>query len=378
MQRQTFFWSLVVPLTLAACGGSGAAGPGSGGLSVTVTTTGSAPDTDGYVVILNDTLEQPVAPGGTATWRDLPSARYAIRLGGMRPNCFPAKYDVHADVGGGQDRAVSFSITCPPAVPGGPLAWDAQLVNRLLPAPVTAVQPISSAGGRVSLSPGGSRLAIRDSRFRISITTLDGTRLADLSALTGYQGYDDVVWSPAGDWIAFEAPGGAESDVVIVRPDGTARKVHQFFERWMPLAFSPDARYLLLWHTGQVNGAFAVLLERVEVRTGARHRLYTGQEAIRAAAYHPDGSVIAFSVSSNTSGRVYEIPADGGTSTPLASGISGQVFHLAWSPGGDSLLVHADSSSIADGVYLVVRATKVRSGVYFSITRAPHGIAWLP
>ncbi len=67
MQRQTFCWSLVVPLTLAACGGSGAAGPGSGGLSVTVTTTGSAPDTDGYVVILNDTLEQPVAPGG-ARW----------------------------------------------------------------------------------------------------------------------------------------------------------------------------------------------------------------------------------------------------------------------------------------------------------------------
>ncbi len=84
---------------------------------------------------------------------------------------------------------MSFSITCPPAAPGrAPEVRMPQLVNRLLPAPVVAVQPISSAGGQVVPFARRSRLAIRDSRFRISITTLDGTRLADLSALTGYQG----------------------------------------------------------------------------------------------------------------------------------------------------------------------------------------------
>jgi hypothetical protein len=59
----------------------------SSGLDVTVTTTGSALDPNGYTVTVDDTLTQSVAVNGTVTFFSLPVGDHTVRLADVQNNC---------------------------------------------------------------------------------------------------------------------------------------------------------------------------------------------------------------------------------------------------------------------------------------------------
>lgn len=82
-------------------------------IEVTVTTTGSEPDPDGYVVDLDGAATQSVDVNGTTTFTGVEQGDHVITLQDLAPNCTVTTTNpVDADVTAGQTTDVAFSVSC--------------------------------------------------------------------------------------------------------------------------------------------------------------------------------------------------------------------------------------------------------------------------
>ena len=89
-------------------------------LEVSVSTSGTKPDTDGYAVAVSieqtDSLLQTIGPmGGTVRFADLPRGTHSVRLESLAPNCAvqgrnPREFAISA---AGQTVQVGFAVSCP-------------------------------------------------------------------------------------------------------------------------------------------------------------------------------------------------------------------------------------------------------------------------
>jgi hypothetical protein len=90
-----------------------------GGIQVTVVTTGSSPDPDGYSVSVDGGTAQSIAVNGSRTLANLTPGAHAVQLGEIAGNCTVAGDNPRSvTVLAGQNAAVSFAITCPTPAPG--------------------------------------------------------------------------------------------------------------------------------------------------------------------------------------------------------------------------------------------------------------------
>jgi hypothetical protein len=131
---------------------------------VTVATSGSSPDVDGYTVTLGSDQRE-ISVSGSVTFEDLAPGSYDVSLGGVAPNCAVAGGELRAvTVTAGQSATVSFEVACvfdaagialpetacpalsPSTLEGMPLAvvWIGSLPPNLDPDPIARV---SWAGG---------------------------------------------------------------------------------------------------------------------------------------------------------------------------------------------------------------------------------------
>jgi hypothetical protein len=96
-----------------------AAPPATGGLIVTTSTTGVAPDPDGYVVTVDGNGGGPIAAEGTLAVSDLGAGDHLVGLGGVAANCTVAGTNPRSvTVVAGAVVPVDFSVECaapPPA-----------------------------------------------------------------------------------------------------------------------------------------------------------------------------------------------------------------------------------------------------------------------
>ena len=58
-----------------------------GTIAVTAVTTGAAPDTDGYLASLDESLVQPIEPNGSVAFEGVSAGTYGVRLDGYAANC---------------------------------------------------------------------------------------------------------------------------------------------------------------------------------------------------------------------------------------------------------------------------------------------------
>lgn len=85
-----------------------------GGLAISVTTTGSVPDADGYSITINDRPAESIAINGTLNVGNLAEGHYTVTLGGMADQCFSSGDDpVVVAVDGGTTKDVHFAVSCP-------------------------------------------------------------------------------------------------------------------------------------------------------------------------------------------------------------------------------------------------------------------------
>jgi hypothetical protein len=90
-----------------------------GGIQVTVATTGTLPDPDGYSVSVDGGTAQPIDVNGSRTFANLTPGTHSVQLGGVAGNCSVAGDNPRSvAVTAGQNAPVTFAVTCPTPAPG--------------------------------------------------------------------------------------------------------------------------------------------------------------------------------------------------------------------------------------------------------------------
>ncbi|HZS24158.1 MAG TPA: hypothetical protein VFA30_04145 [Gaiellaceae bacterium] len=157
-------------------------------------------------------------------------------------------------------------------------------------------------------------------------------------------------WSPDSRWIAFAAVGGCDTEVVAIRPDGTARRVIASSFSYWP-AWSPKGDDLLV----DTRHGYAV----VSTTRGTPY-VVIAKASDMGAAWSPHGDLIAF-----THGFLPSIGDDEYRSTLYVATANGSIVRSlvghscdpggpAWSPDGRAIAV-----GCYDGLYVVDPKTGV-------------------
>ena len=216
--------------------------------------------------------------------------------------------------------------------------------------------------------PGGNGMLAYFFAGEVWVMNADGTGTRSLG-----DGLSPA-WSPNGRWIAFDVSVDRNSDIWVVRPDGSGRRrvtTHagtDYFVSW-----SPDARFLVFtsdrgagddiyvigadgagerqltndpgpdwapaWSPDGTRIAFAgnargnLEVEIVSADGTGRVALTDHPEPDYDSAWSPDGTRIAFTSERDGNANVYVMNADGSGVTQLTDDPSGD-FRPAWSPDG--------------------------------------------
>jgi Tol biopolymer transport system component len=96
-----------------SCGGEDLEAPTTGTLEITTATTGPEPDTDGYVVTVDDATQTVIGPNATFQLQNLESGDHSVRLAGVAENCAVAGENPRSiQVEAGKTTRLDFAVTC--------------------------------------------------------------------------------------------------------------------------------------------------------------------------------------------------------------------------------------------------------------------------
>ena len=279
-----------------------------GGVRVTVATSGTDLDPNGYTVVANlisgsGLWSASIGTSDPTAVLRLATGRYAFSLYGVAANCGPDLGPRELDVMSGTAQTVDFAVVCEPV---RRLAY-VQSFNT----GSSDIYTVRSDGVGTALvtndvardtdpawSPDGTRIAYtseRDGTRAIYVVNQDGSDVKRLTPLTWDSFH--AAWSPDGTRIAFVSVRDGNSDVYVMKADGS----------------------------GEL-------------------RLTTSPAIDTDPAWSPDGTRIAFSSDRAGNHDIYVMSADGSGVTRVINNPTLD-RHPAWSPDGSRL---AFSSSICD------------------------------
>jgi hypothetical protein len=89
-----------------------APGPSTGSIKITVATSGSNPDADGYSVSLDNGTAQHIEPAGSYTFDGVAAASHRVELAGLAANCRTSDNPRSVDVTAGTLTTTTFEVTC--------------------------------------------------------------------------------------------------------------------------------------------------------------------------------------------------------------------------------------------------------------------------
>ncbi len=149
--------------------------------------------------------------------------------------------------------------------------------------------------------------------------------------------FESPVWSPNGEWIAFEMAVGDDWGLYLVRPDGTGLHrigrpgVNLFHPSW-----SPDGTELAVV-TGE-PGAWTAAV--VDIQTGTLDHIDTDWVQVASIKWSPDGRQLAFDgIIDDTNFDLYVMNVDGSERRRLTDNPAVDA-RPEWSPDGRRFVFH--------------------------------------
>jgi dipeptidyl aminopeptidase/acylaminoacyl peptidase len=321
-----------------------------GGVQVTVATTGTDLDPNGYTVVANLTsgsssVRVGIRPSNATAVLRLATGHYVFSLHGVAVNCGPDLGPRELDVVSGTAQSVAFAVVCEPA---RRLAF----VESLNSGNSSTIYSVRSDGmGTVPLthglarktdpawSPGGTRIAYtsdRDGGRAIYLVNEDASDVKRLTPLTWHSFHP--AWSPDGTRIAFVSVRDGNPDVYVMNADGSGelRLTNNPTIDTDP-AWSPDGARIAFSSDRAGNHDIYVMSADGSGVT----RINNNPTWDRYPAWSPDGSRLAFSSGQcddpSTSGGCYPVVwVVGPTGPPVGVGFGGDPD---WSPDGRKIVV---------------------------------------
>ena len=292
-------------------------------IGVTIATTGTALDPDGYSLSLDGGAGQVIGINASRTLSSVSPGNHSVALTGVPSNCTIAEANPHqVTVSAGGQALVSFTVTCPAA--SGRIAFATLLeLGIFLANPDGTNLTRLVDGSRPIWSPDGQKV-LYSAGNQLNVINADGSGQVNLAAISrgGATFYE---WSPDGRMIAFctqsnppDDPKGLVDELWLIQADGTGRTL--LASGAYQVSWSPDGRKL-------VYGGFVVNSDGSGLA-----RLIDESLIVSGAVWSPDGTQIALHAGTD----IYLINPDGSGLINLTMG-AGFDYEPAWSPDGSRI-----------------------------------------
>jgi probable HAF family extracellular repeat protein len=95
-----------------SCNGDDIAGPTTGSIEITTTTSGPEPDADGYTVQVDAEPAEPIGIAASLRSADISAGVHTVQLGGVASNCSVADNPRTVSIPAGGTATVSFEVAC--------------------------------------------------------------------------------------------------------------------------------------------------------------------------------------------------------------------------------------------------------------------------
>jgi Tol biopolymer transport system component len=362
-RARTLTWAIVVAVCLgwaAGCQDDNMVDPPStnrtGNVVVTLITTGSNQDPDGYHVVVDHGTPIAVSPSDELKLA-LPNGTHTIELVDLAANCLVSGANPRlVTVAAGGTAAVTFQVSCPlpgalkistttsgtsPDLDGYTLTIGGAFQGTIGPQEIREIGPLHPAiyNPRISSVAGNCTVAGGANRF---VNVAEGVTENVLFAVSCVPRIDDTPGERL--VVAMRSTGDDDSNLYFMELDGqgTQRLTDNVGDEYTP-EISADGDRVLFVQFGP-GGRSLRVIDRV-----TRQETVLPTAGADRAVWSPDGSRIAFI----RSGRLFRMNSDGTGEIPLTSGSGDQDPY--WSPDGSRIvftrgtrafLVNADGSGL--------------------------------
>jgi len=328
----------------------------SGNLLVTLITTGSDQDPDGYHVIVDHGTPIGVSPSDELKLA-LPVGTHTVELVDLADNCFVSGGNPRlVTVSPGGTSATTFQVSCPlfgsmqittttsgtsPDLDGYTLTIDGVSKGTIGPQETRDFGPLHPAIYNPRISSVVGNCSIRDGANRF-VNVTEGATASLLFDVTCAPRIDDT----PGEKLVVATKSAGDEDFNLyfmeLNGQGTQRLTDNVGDEYSP-EISRDGERILFLQFGSAGRSLRVI-DRV-----TRQETALPTAGVDRAVWSPDGSRIAFI----RSGRLFRMNADGTGEIPLTSGTQDRDPY--WSPDGNQIvftqgtrafLVNADGSGL--------------------------------